>query len=66
MDELAKGLQLGVGIVGMKTRTDQLGGEIEFVTNSSGTTVIVVVPLPDIVRRQLRAPADKRVALAVH
>ncbi len=66
MDELAKGLQLGVGIVGMKTRTDQLGGEIEFVTNSSGTTVIVVVPLPDIVRRQLRAPADKRVALAIH
>ncbi len=66
MDELAEGLQLGVGIAGMKTRTDQLGGEIEFVTNSSGTTVIVVIPLPDTTGIRRRAAADKRVALAVH
>jgi signal transduction histidine kinase len=66
MDELAEGLQLGVGIAGMKTRTDQLGGEIEFVTNSGGTTVIVVIPLPEVARQRLQAPADDRIVAAVH
>jgi two-component system, NarL family, sensor kinase len=66
MDELAEGLQLGVGIAGMKARTDQLGGKIEFVTNSSGTTVIVVIPLPDLAKLRLQAPMEKRLAMATH
>lgn len=65
MDELVEGLQLGVGIAGMRARTDQLGGDIDFVTNSSGTTVIVVIPLPDMARRRPQA-AEKRVALSIH
>jgi anti-sigma regulatory factor (Ser/Thr protein kinase) len=64
MDELAEGFQLGVGIAGMKARTDQLGGNIEFITNSNGTTVIVAIPLPDAARLRLQAPAEGRLAVA--
>jgi len=66
MDELAEGLQLGVGIAGMKARTDQLGGHIEFVTNSNGTTVIVVIPLPSAAELRAEAPVEKRLAVATH
>jgi PAS domain S-box-containing protein len=65
MDELAEGLQLGVGIAGMKARTDQLGGSIEFVTNSNGTSVIAAIPLPHEVRTLLRATADNATSPAV-
>ena len=66
MDELAEGLQLGVGIAGMKARTDQLGGKIEFVTNSNGTTVIVAIPLHDVAKLRLQAPTQKRLAWVAH
>jgi hypothetical protein len=64
IDELAKGLQLGVGIAGMKARTDQLGGKIEFITNSDATTVVVAIGLPDVARLRLHAPAESRLAAA--
>ena len=39
------GTRLGVGILGMRERMTQLGGTLEIVSSSSGTTVRVSIPL---------------------
>lgn len=38
---------LGVGVAGVWERVRQFGGELEINSNSRGTTVMVVVPLPE-------------------
>jgi len=38
---------LGVGVAGLWERVRQFGGELEINSNSRGTTVMVVVPLPE-------------------
>ena len=39
------GVQLGVGILGMRERITQLGGKLEIESNTSGTTVRVTLPM---------------------
>jgi PAS domain S-box-containing protein len=46
LQELTGGLQLGVGIAGMKARADQYGGTVEFQTTPNGTTVLATIPVP--------------------
>jgi two-component system NarL family sensor kinase len=41
--------QLGVGIMGMRERARQLGGRLEIDSSRRGTTVRVVIPLPEVV-----------------
>jgi signal transduction histidine kinase len=38
--------RLGVGILGMRERVAQLGGQLQIASNPSGTTVKVTIPLP--------------------
>jgi PAS domain S-box-containing protein len=48
LEEPADNIQgLGVGIVGMRERVRQLGGQIEISTGKKGTTVIATLPLPE-------------------
>jgi signal transduction histidine kinase len=39
--------KVGVGITGMRERVHQLGGHLELLSNASGTTVSVMLPLSD-------------------
>jgi signal transduction histidine kinase len=42
----AKGfVQFGVGILGMRERAEQLGGQLELASNNGGTTMTVTLPL---------------------
>lgn len=43
--DLAYSSQFGVGIAGMRERIKQLGGKFEIKSGSSGTTVLVAIPL---------------------
>jgi len=38
---------LGVGVAGVWERVRQFGGALDINSNSHGTTVMVVVPLPE-------------------
>ena len=42
-----RGARLGVGIPGMRERIRQLGGQLEIVSGSNGTTLMVTVPLKE-------------------
>jgi signal transduction histidine kinase len=42
-----QGVQLGVGIAGMRERIDQLGGRFDLESSDQGTTVTVRLPLSD-------------------
>jgi PAS domain S-box-containing protein len=41
------GGQVGVGIRGMKERSRQLGGKLRIKSGTSGTTIMVVLPIPE-------------------
>jgi len=46
------GGQVGVGIRGMRERARQLGGRLRIRSNDSGTTVMVVLPIPENVKEE--------------
>jgi PAS domain S-box-containing protein len=43
----AEGPAIGVGILGMRERLRQLGGQLEIISNQVGTTVRVIIPLTE-------------------
>jgi signal transduction histidine kinase len=45
---IQSGGELGVGILGMRERAKQLGGQLEIVSSRRGTTVRVVIPNPEV------------------
>jgi signal transduction histidine kinase len=45
--ELSSSGRTGVGFRGMRERFRQLGGSVEIRSDSSGTTVTAIVPLPE-------------------
>lgn len=47
LDLISEGASLGVGIAGMRERARQLGGTLKVASSSSGTTIIVNLPLFD-------------------
>jgi PAS domain S-box-containing protein len=40
-------VRLGVGILGMRQRAEQLGGTLEIASTDVGTTLIITLPMPD-------------------
>jgi len=52
-DRLRRGATVGVGIIGMTERLEQLGGTLQILSSEEGTTVSATVPLP----RPSRHPA---------
>lgn len=46
---IVSGMSTGVGLRGMQERVKQIGGRLEIHSNGKGTTVLVTLPLPDIV-----------------